>query len=380
MRNASPLPPPKVALVSVGLGRIRRGFERFFSELFGELSGRMDITLYKAGGPRSERECVPRLLEASRLLASLLPLGGHAGGPAYKRDCLAFGMSLVPDLLTRRFDVVHCIDPPMAKVLLHLKRTLRFSARLLFTEGCATPPEHYPPVTHVHQVAAEPLRVALEAGLPESFLTMIPCGMHSQRFARPLPRTELRAKYGVAESTFVALAVSAVQRPFKRVDYIIEECSRIDGDFLLWIDGNPAEPDLFELARTKLGSRCRVTHVPSSDVHELYQTADVLVHASLDEAFGLAVVEALCSGLPAIAHDSPHFAWLIGDRDWLADMSQPGSMTRLVERARAVDRAQLRRIGWSLSEPTCRRFDWRWIAPEYIELYRKVAAMKQEAH
>ncbi len=370
---------PRVALVSVGLGRIRRGFERYFSELFNELKGQVDITLYKSAGESGPREQVPPWLGLAQAAVKLLPLGDHVGGPQYKSDCAAMGLGLLPTILHERFDIVHCIDPPLASVLLRLRKITGFRSRLLFTEGCATPPAFYPAVTHIHQVAAVPLQVAIEHGVPPSFLTHIPCGMHSARFTERLNRTELRRKYGIAETTFVALAVSAVQRTFKRVDYIIEELSQVPGDVLLWIDGNPEDRTLFDLAKGKLGERCRITHVPSSDVHEIYQTADVLVHASLDEAFGLAVVEALCSGLPVIAHDSPHFDWLTGSRDWLGDMREPGRMAKLVEKARALDPESLREIGERGSAATARRFDWRVVAPDYIDLYRRVAAMEGQS-
>ncbi len=41
-------PLPKVAMVSVGLGRVQRGFERLFSDLFELVKNDVDITLYKS--------------------------------------------------------------------------------------------------------------------------------------------------------------------------------------------------------------------------------------------------------------------------------------------------------------------------------------------
>jgi len=368
-------PGPRIALVSIGIGRVQRGFERMFTDLFSVLKDDFDVTLFKSGGLRSSREKVPPLLRPATAIARALPLGGHAGGAKYKGDCLAFGLTLLPELLRNRFDIIHCVDPPLAKVLQHLQRACRLRARLLFTEGCRMPPQYYPRVAHVHHVGLVAFQEAVAMGIPESHMTMIPIGVHTERFAKTVGRQELRRKHGISDSTFVILVVSNIERVFKRVDYIIEEVSRLKGDILLWIDGHLDDPTLPELARQNLGPRCRITYVPSSDVPELYHLADVMVHANLDEAFGIAVAEALCSGVMVLTHNSPHFEWLVQDHDCLVDMRAPGNLAaRLRElSARREDfssRAQAR------AETARQRLDWRWLAPAYVEMYRKVAALK----
>jgi glycosyltransferase involved in cell wall biosynthesis len=225
----------------------------------------------------------------------------------------------------------------------------------------------------VHHVGEVALQEAVTAGVPISDMTLIPVGVHTRRFAAPAGRQQLRQKHGIADTTFVMIVVSNLERVFKRVDYIIEEVSRVDGDLLLWIDGHPDDPSVAELARQKLGDRCRITYVPSSDVPDLYGVADVMIHGSTDEAFGLAVVEALCSGLTVLAHDCRHFEWLIGDREDLVDMSRPGNLTtRLRELIGSRNSLPVRRQ--QRVEAACRRFDWDALAPAYIDMYQHVAA------
>ena len=71
----------KVALVSVGIGRVQRGFERMFTDLFNVLQGRVDVTLFKSGGSCGPNERIPRLLRRATAFARALPFGSHAGGP-----------------------------------------------------------------------------------------------------------------------------------------------------------------------------------------------------------------------------------------------------------------------------------------------------------
>jgi glycosyltransferase involved in cell wall biosynthesis len=370
-------PGPKVALVAVELGRIRRGFERTFSELFAAIRNDLDVTLFKAGGTCGPREKIPALLNPATAIARALPLGRLAGQGEYrdyKRDCLAFASTLLPELVRGRFDVIHTIDPPFAKVLGRLHPMFCPRTRLLFTEGCVMPLEAYPRCAHVHHVGAVTFAEAARMGFPESRMTLVPCGVHTARFAQPYRRAELRKKYGISDKTFVILVVSAVKRLQKRVDYIIEEVSKMQGDFLLWIDGNPEDPTVVELAQSRLGPKQRITHVPTADVPELYHCADVMVHGALSEAFGLAVIEAISSGVMVLTHNAPHFQWLLQDPECMLDMSQPGALfSRLQELA--GHREGLASRAHERAEGARQRFDWQSVKPHYLDMYRRVAAL-----
>jgi glycosyltransferase involved in cell wall biosynthesis len=365
---------PRVALLSVGVGRVQRGFERYFSDLFTVLSGRLDVTLLKSRGARSPQQRIPPLLGPATAIARALPLARMRGDSEYRRDCLAFAACLLPQLIGGRFDVVHCIDPPLATFLQHLRRALGFRARLLFTEGTVMPAQYYPRVSHIHHVAQVAFDQAVEHGVAATHMTMVPCGLQVRDFMDCASRQALRRKYQVGQDTFVIVVISALNRAHKRVDYVIEEVSRLKGDVLLWLDGNPEDAQLAVLARERLGTRVRITHVASADVRELYRLADVLVQASLAESFGLALAEAMCSGLMVLAHDTPHFEWLLGRRECLVDMRTPGALAGRLGQLVARD-APTQSVTEALAMSARARFDWANLAPAYVEMYRKVAAL-----
>ena len=369
MKNGSEL---RVAMISVGLGRVRRGFERWCGDMYGVLRTDLDCTLYRSADAVGEGQRVPPFLGSSSAIFRRLPLGTGEKSE-YKRECAAFGFSLLPELLSRKFDVIHCVDPPMAQVLRQFQRVLPLHGRILFTEGSALTPADYPRVDHLHLIAQTTFDRAVAHGIPSSKMTLVPSGVHTGRFALDRTSAELRRKHGVAEDTFVVLAVSALRRSHKRVDYIIDEFSKLEGDVLLWLDGHVEEPDLAEIAAARLGKRCRITHVPSGQVAELYGLADVMVHASLREAFGLSVVEALSSGVMVLAHRSDHFEWLVGDRDCLIDMSIPDSLASSLRKL-AANRSTLCRRSPERAARARLHFDWDQVAPEYIRMYHKVAA------
>lgn len=371
---------PRVALVSIGLGRIQRGFERYFGDLFEALCNDADVVVFKGAGEKAPRERVTTLLRPLSALTHRLPLGVVASGSEYrkyKHDCFAFGLSLVPELLAGRFDILHFIDPPLAKVLRYALKAVPGAPKLIFTNGCNLPPEYYPPGPHIHHVAEPLFRAALSDGVAPDRMTYVPCGIFPERFVASATRQELRRKYGISDSTFVVLAVSAIKRIHKRIDYVLEEVSSVDGDVLLWIDGNPEDADLIAECRRRLGARCRITHVPSSDVKELYALADVFVHAALLESFGLSIVEALSTGMMVLTHDTPHFQWLVPFPECRLDMAKPGALAaRLRELmhcgayARSDDR----------STSVKSRFGWESLKNAYADMYERVAKAPTAVH
>jgi 1,2-diacylglycerol 3-alpha-glucosyltransferase len=364
---------PRVALVSIGIGRVQRGFERYFTELFGLLRGELDMSLFRSAGGEGAREIVPPLLPWATAIARRAPLDWLAGHAEYNRDCLAFAAAMAPRLLREGFDVIHCIDPPLAQALRHLKRVARLRARLLFTEGSVMPPQYYPRVDHIHHVARVARDAAIAHGITAEAMSLVPCGVHAARFPLADDRTALRERYGISPSTFVVLVVSAVKREHKRVDHVVNEVARLKGDVLLWLDGNPEDAHVVELARERLGPRVRITHVPTGEVAQLYRAADVMAHAALEESFGLAIVEAACSGTPVLVHDAPHFEWLLGERSRLADMRSEGALAARLT-AIAAQPARERAAVRALAERLRARFDWQALVPQYLEMYNRLAA------
>jgi len=105
--------------------------------------------------------------------------------------------------------------------------------------------------------------------------------------------------------------------------------------------------------------------LPDADMPALYRTADVLAMPSLLEGFGLAALEALACGTPAvvsrIAPFTEHFLD-DGDVHWADPLASPSIADAL---QRAVAQGRLR-------EPpaVCRRFAWARSAERHEALYR----------
>ena len=104
--------------------------------------------------------------------------------------------------------------------------------------------------------------------------------------------------------------------------------------------------------------------LPDADMPALYRRADVLAMPSLLEGFGLAALEALACGTPAVVSNiapfSEHFAE--GDVQW-ADPLDSESIAGALQRA--VAQGRLHEV-----PAVCRRFAWAHSAERHEALYR----------
>lgn len=363
-----------IALACPGVGQVQRGYERFFSDLFQAVRPHAKITLYKGGGKPAEREVIPRFVSRTGRLGAIIPMHWSIARSRYHLECLTFGHAVVRAAIREKVDILHVVDPPILKVIHLFRRQLGGKFRVLFSHAGSLPFGYHPYADFVHHIGPDAYLADLRNGHAPDRNILLPIGVNLARFHTDLTRAQLRDKRHIPQNAKVVLSVAALNRHAKRVDYVIEEIARLPDDYILWLDGSfdpDGDPTLKDLARERLGERCRFTHVPSSQLGELFALADVKVLGSLHEAFGLAVVEALTCGLPVIVNDTPHFRWLTGDPRLLANLAEQGA---LADRVRQITHSPEGGPALVNVELVRRRFSWDALAGDYLNLYRAVAA------
>jgi glycosyltransferase involved in cell wall biosynthesis len=95
-----------------------------------------------------------------------------------------------------------------------------------------------------------------------------------------------------------------------------------------------------------------------ADYFALLESSTALVTASLDEGFGLPLVEAMSVGTPVVVSDIPIFREIGGDAALYAPASDPGAMASAIRRLEdpsewaarsAASRTQAARFSWDRS-------------------------------
>jgi glycosyltransferase-like protein len=108
--------------------------------------------------------------------------------------------------------------------------------------------------------------------------------------------------------------------------------------------------------------------IEDADMPRLYRLASALVFASLKEGFGLCVLEALASGVPAIASAiEPFLSYLDPDEAIWCDPMSPATIADAMALALSEESARpFGRRGPSVAA----RFDWRSVAQAHEPQYR----------
>jgi UDP-glucose:(heptosyl)LPS alpha-1,3-glucosyltransferase len=115
----------------------------------------------------------------------------------------------------------------------------------------------------------------------------------------PLVRAQMRAALGWADDAIGCLLVA--RNPLRKgLATVLEALSQLPENFRLAVVGTQPEiRDYLQVNYPKLMARVNLI-VPTSDVSPYYQAADVYVHPTLIDSFGMAPLEAMAHGLPVI--------------------------------------------------------------------------------
>jgi glycosyltransferase-like protein len=130
----------------------------------------------------------------------------------------------------------------------------------------------------------------------------------------------------------------------------------------------------FAARLARMGPAAASVHRPGvikdADMPRLYRLATALVFASVKEGFGLCVLEAMASGVPAIASAiEPFVSYLKPDEAIWCDPVSPATIADAMALALNEDTARpFRKRGPSVAA----RFDWRSVAQAHEPQYRRL--------
>jgi glycosyltransferase involved in cell wall biosynthesis len=362
----------RIALVCSGLGTVRRGYEAFIQGLFEALSGEpsVDVWLFKGAGDRTERQVPLWHLTRGGFVARLT--GELTRRGPYVIEQVSLSASLVPHLRRIRPHLVYYCDPSIGRVLWQWRRLTGASFRLMLHNGGPHPPP-FRWADHVHQLTPVAMAVALAAGHTPERQTLLPCGFNfgpephvpsqSERWGR-------RRALGLPVDRPVVLSVGALNRWHKRLDYLISEIAAMGErrPYLVMLgeseDETPAVRATAELLLGPDGFSMRT--VPRERMDDYYRAADVFALASLIEAFGQPLVEALAHGLPCVAHDHEVTRFVLNTEGVLSDLRQPGALATALRTALGQEDTpeQRSRRYYAVRD----RFGWSTLLPDYVAM------------
>lgn len=180
----------------------------------------------------------------------------------------------------------------------------------------------------------------------------------------------VRKKYKIAPDAFVVMGAGQTQ-PRKRLDTFIDAARQLPGMTFLWVGGMPfgrlaAEYDAVKKIIEQAPSNVHFTGtVDLQDIPHFYNASDVFMFPSVQETFGLVVVEAAASGLPVLIRDLPEYDETFGNNALrCSDKTFVSALQMLKENPSEYKK-------WhSRAENIAKRFDSAAAAERLVKIYQ----------
>ena len=114
--------------------------------------------------------------------------------------------------------------------------------------------------------------------------------------------------------------------------------------------------------------------VPLEETAHFYRAADLLVYPSLNETFGLPILEAMACACPVVTSDTSAMPETAGGAALLADPHDPASLARAILDATGSAANALRTRGLRRAQ----QFTWGATAAATLDVYREVAERRRQ--
>lgn len=194
------------------------------------------------------------------------------------------------------------------------------------------------PITRVIAISEFVKQQLINGGLPENKIVVRYLGVDIERF---VPNAQARGqwaeRFAVGPDEVILSTVSYL-RPFKNPGVLVEACeelARRNVSVRLFVAGNGEMlPDL-KIMTDRLGLGSRIHWLGNvAEPKSLLQASDVFVLASVGEAFGLVLAEAMACGVPVVGSRSGSLMEVVdeGHTGLLATPLNPVAFADAIER------------------------------------------------
>ena len=154
----------------------------------------------------------------------------------------------------------------------------------------------------------------------------------------------------------VILMVSALIAS-KRVDDAIRSVAHVPGATLVVAGDGPEREKLSTLAQELIPGRHQfLGSIPAQKMPYIYAQADIFLHMSQIEPFGICYLEAASAGLPIATHNGATQKWILGDTALFNNSSDHEGIARQLKKV--LDPAAGRVLGEACQERVLKEWTW----------------------
>lgn len=362
-----------IAFVTTRFGHQFGGAEAYGVELMRELSKRHQITVI---GYEFDSK--------TDLKLPFIPIKNHPSLPSWVRSYL-FAKQVAHVVKQHDFDIIHShvagwsghIDvlhvrsaryrwfsaPKLPQCLLNYLSPRAQMYRWLEKQRIHTPPQGHT------VMVSEQIKIAYKTGLD---FPVIPPGVHFP-IANKQHRNQIRSELNLQSDDVLCLLV-ARNPERKGLNTLLKSFPQLPRQVKLLVVGVlKHQLSAYEQIVAARGLADRIFFVPQcADIDAYYQAADIYVHPTLNDSFGMAPLEAMSHSLPVIMSSATHcgFAYYVQDQLNALLLDDPTDSQALSQALKSLldDPGLFEKIargGMHLAQ----QFDWSNIANRFEGLY-----------
>jgi len=365
----------KIAILCSGLDNVMRGYETHCRTLFECLKEETiqdtEFILFKREGKKSKNEIVLKVPYRSDFLCQYL---ARFRGDLLYWEYLFFALRFIGHCVLRRkkFATIAVIEPMASKTIFKFRKLLPGNPKIVFTHGVWNKPfDNINNADVFHEVGIEnynAMKEYVKENKLDKEVILLPHFLKDETLPG-FDKDQLRKQFGIKTSK-VVISVGAINRAHKRMDYLINEVSKLPDDWTLVVCGSARgkEGDLvLGLGKEKMGDRFVHLFVPRDEISKVYALGDIFVLASTQEGFGIVTLEAMQSGLPVLLHNNELFRWILKQPDCCIDMEKENTLySKIMESANdpqwLSEKSELNRKIFNES------YKWSGVRKDYLDL------------
>ncbi len=328
----------QIAIICHGLDDIMRGYETHMRSLFDNLdsnqNSEFEVTIFKRSGSNKEHEISLGTPSRNSLISKILSTLFFHKWHVFKCEAFFFVLKFIfyTNVHNLSYSKILLIEDHAAKFLMKLKILLPGNPKIVFTHGIWMEPSECNKCGDViHQVNIENYNKHinyLKEKKKSKKIILLPHfsnKVDQSKFSKEI----LRKKYGI-KTKKVLLCVGLIDKKRKNTGYLVQEVAKLPSEWSLLLIGQVADKEVIDNGKKLLKDRLIQKQLPRNLVPEVYALADLFVLASINEGFGIVIIEAMRAGLPVIVHDRELFRWILKDDSSCINMSKPGTLADFI--------------------------------------------------
>ncbi|NNC84330.1 MAG: glycosyltransferase family 4 protein, partial [Flavobacteriales bacterium] len=317
--------PTEVAIVAFGLEHCKRGVEAHARMLFEKLKLEpgISVSLIKGSGKRRKDEVVLSVPKRHTWLNRFL---GKLRGYNIYWEQVFFMIRLFFYLVqnARELDYIYTQEYVHMVGLGRLKKVFGWSYDLVYCEGFVSKSE----TRLIHaDILQEVNKTNFDYICPKAESVGKPCHL-IPHFFDPIWEDSRQDAPILNEIQYfkgdkrMLLYVGPTELEEKNFERIEEAVQNLGDGWCLLVCGD-MDPERLERMNKETGCMTKSVYVAHDIMQRIYPMADLFVLPSVDEAFGIATIEAMGHGIPVLLHHSAHSLWLCNDTEQCTDMTRP---------------------------------------------------------